>query len=122
MKTFKSVLPCIAVILAAVSSNAIATQAYKVTASLSHSGQVFGSPVVVVQSGTPADIAVTGPDTYKLKLTVSPAGADKLKVAAILESQFGSMSPVVVVRSGQPATVSSNGVTILLMVEQQHGS
>ena len=121
MKTFKSVFSCFAVILAAASSNAIAAQAYKVTASLSHSGQVFGSPVVVVQSDTPADVAVTGPDAYKLKLTVSPAGADKLKVAATLESQYGSISPVVVVRPGQPASVSSNGVTMLLMVEQ-HGS
>ena len=121
MKAFKSVLPCIAVILAAASSSAIATQAYKVTASLSHSGQVFGSPVVVVQSDTPADIAVTGADAYKLKLTVSPGGADKLKVAATLESQYGSISPVVVVRSGQPASVSSNGLTILLTA-QEYGS
>ena len=118
MKAFKFVFSCFAATLVAASSDGIAAQTYKVTASLSNSGQVFGSPTVVVQSGTPAEIAVTGENAYKLKLTVSPAGADKLKVAAILESQYGSISPVVVVRSGRPASVSSNGITILLTAQE----
>ena len=122
MKAFKFVFSCFAATLVAASSDGIAAQTYKVTASLSsNSGQVFGSPTVVVQSGTPAEIAVTGENAYKLKVTVSPAGADKLKVAATLESQYGSISPVVVVRSGQPASVSSNGLTILLTA-QEYGS
>jgi len=118
---FKLILRCLAVTFVVASSDALAAQTYKVTASLSNSGQVFGSPTVVVQSGTPAEIAVTGENAYNLKLTVSPAGADKLKVAATLESRYGSMSPVVVVRSGQPASVSSNGITILLTA-QEYGS
>ena len=121
MKAFKFVFSCFAATLVAASSDGFAAQTYKVTASLSNSGQVFGSPTVVVQSGTPAEIAVTGENAYKLKVTVSPAGADKLKVAATLESQYGSISPVVVVRSGQPASVSSNGLTILLTA-QEYGS
>ena len=121
MKAFKVLLSCFAATLVAASSDGFAAQTYKVTASLSNSGQVFGSPTVVVQSGTQAEIAVTGENAYKLKLTVSPAGADKLKVAATLESQYGSISPVIVVRTGQPASVSSNGVTILLTA-QEYGS
>jgi len=109
---------CLAVSLALASSDGVAAQTYKVSASLSHSGQIFGSPVVVVQSDTPADIAVTGANAYKLKLTVSPAGADTLKVAAALESQYGSISPVVVVHSGQPASVSVSGITILLTAQE----
>ena len=115
---FKTLLSCLSVSLAVVSSDGVAAQTYKVSASLSHSGQVFGSPIVVVQSDTPADIAVTGANAYKLRLTVSPAGADRLKVAAALESQYGSISPVVVVHSGQPASVSVNGIAILLTAEE----
>jgi len=118
MKTLKSVLSYFTVILAAASPDSFAAQTYKVTASLSHSGQVFGSPVVVVESGTPVEIAVTGENAYKLKLTVSPRAADKLKVAATLESLYGSISPVVVLRSGQTASVSSSGITIRLTVEE----
>ncbi len=106
-----------AVGVAAASSHAVAATTYKVVASLSHSDHVFGTPVVIVKPDTPAQITVTGPNGYDLQITVSPAGADKLKVATTLHSQYGSMSPVLVVRPGEPASVSYGGMSILLTAQ-----
>ncbi len=93
----------LALVLASTASAAPAT--YAVEAQLSHKGHVFASPSAVVQEGVPATLEVTGPDGYRLVLTVTGQSADALALAATLDSPRGHMAPTLVVRPDQEGSI-----------------
>ena len=115
--------------LAAVSFLALATLApaveaagrYAVSAQLSHQGEVFASPSAVVSEGEPATIEVAGADGYRLVLTVKEVDADRIEVAASLDSARGSMTPNVVVEPGATARVQAGDVGLALVVRRSNG-
>lgn len=81
-------------------------ETYTVTATLLHNGESFGEPTAIVKSDTPASVEVSGPDGYKLSLTVTDLASDEIQVSAKLDSSHGSMEPVLVVSPAKPATVT----------------
>ncbi|MEJ7746388.1 MAG: hypothetical protein WKF61_06480 [Luteimonas sp.] len=110
-----------AIALAAASFSSLAANAYKVSANVSHHGERFASPSVVVEMGVRAEIEVSGPDGYRLMLTVDDAGEGKLRISANLDTAHGAMSPVVIVRAGQSATVSVGDMEIGLIAIPHDG-
>ena len=100
------------------SFNCLAADTYRVTANLSHNGKSFGEPVAVVNADTPASVEVSGPNGYKLGFTVTDLAKDEIKVAATLDSPYGTISPVVVVRPGQPGTVTVGDLELTLTVHR----
>ena len=100
------------------SFNCLAADTYKVTANLSHDGKSFGDPIAVVYADTAATVEVSGPNGYKLGFTVTDLAKDEIKVAATLDSSYGTMAPVVVVRPGQPGTVAVGDLELTLTVHR----
>src|SRR5690625_2960174 len=95
MFTRKHFLTAIVFVLATVSFGCFAsTGSYKVSTALSHNGKVFSSPTVIVKSGVPASIKVSGKNGYKLSVTVTELGGDEVKVSSKFTSeQYGHSSP-----------------------------
>ena len=94
---------------------------YAVSARLTHAGQAFAAPSAVVLANKPASIEVTGPDGYKLTLTVTDLAPDKIQIAAHLDSSHGSIAPTVVVRPDKPASVSIGDLGLELTVSRRDG-
>jgi len=111
----------LAVSLAAASFSASAAEAYSVSLHLFHKGKEFGAPSMVVKSGVAGTMEVTGPNGYKLKVTASDDGPNRIKVSTQLESSHGSMSPEVVVRPGTQATIAVGDLKVALTATP-HGS
>ena len=87
---------------------------YAVSLELSHHGEVFATPSVVVRDADPASMEVSGASGYKLVLTVRELAADRIEVVASVDSTHGSISPTVVVKPGVPAsmTIGEMGLTV----------
>lgn len=100
------------------SLEAAACGSFKVSAQLSHQGKAFAAPSAVVKDGVPASIEVSGPNGYKLSLTVTDVAPDKIRVAATVDSSHGAMAPTLVVRPGQPATVTIGDIGLTLTVQR----
>jgi len=96
----------------------VAADTYKVTANLSHNGKSFGEPAAVVRADALASVEVAGPDAYKLEFTVTDVAKDEIKVAATLDSSYGTIAPVVIVKPGQPATVTVGDLSLTLTVDR----
>lgn len=101
-------------ILISASWGAIAADSFKVSATLSHKGIVFASPIVVVKDRSPASIVVAGEDGYKLAITVTDIGDGKLKITTNLDSSRGSIAPVLVVHVGESSAVRVGDMGISL--------
>lgn len=108
-------------VLAATASSAIAADTYDVSTRLFHKGKEFGSPGMVVMSGVPGAVEVSGPNGYRLKLTATGDGHDRIKISTQLDSAHGVIAPEMVVRSGVPATVSVGDLKIAITATP-HGS
>lgn len=80
MRFGKAALGVVALVLAATSFTSFAAELYTVSANLSHSGHLIGSPSVVVKNGVEATVAVSGPNGYKLALNVTDVGKGQLKI------------------------------------------
>lgn len=94
---------------------------YYVSAKLSHGGKSFAEPSVTVQAGQPAIMEVSGPDGYKLTLTITDVAPDEVQVAANLDSPHGAMEPTMVVRLDQSASVSVDNLDLELVVRRNGG-
>ncbi len=117
----KTALAFLAFALAATSPTSFAAQLYRVSANLSHNGKLFGSPSLVVKEGADATVAVSGPNGYKLALSVTDAGKGQLKIVTHLDTAYGSIAPQMVVLAGQPATVSVGNTAIGVTVVRSGG-
>ncbi len=118
MFRFKMVSALFALSLVTVSFNTCAAEKYNVFASLSHKDKSFASPVLIVTDGIPSNIEVSGPNGYKLSLTLTGIADGKLKIATVLDSSHGSMAPVLVVQSGKPVSVSVGDLKLSLTVNR----
>lgn len=95
-----------------------AAELYKVSATLSYKGEVFGAPTAVVKNGTPASVEVSGPSGYKFGFTVKDIAPDVIEVATDVESRHGRFAPTVAARPGQAARVSVGDLGLGLVVER----
>lgn len=94
---------------------------YEVAARLTHAGKSFAAPSAVVLANKLASIEVSGPDGYRLTLTLTDLAPDKIQVAAKVDSSYGSMAPTVVVRPGKSASVSVGELGLELTVSRSDG-
>lgn len=99
----------------------IASDAYKVSATLSHAGKPFATPTATVLAGHPARVGVSGTNGYTLSLTVTQLAADRIQVAAGVDSAYGTMQPTVVVHPDQPTTVSAGDLRLEVTVSPSDG-
>ncbi len=106
----------VALALALATTASAAPATYAVEAQLSHKGHVFASPSAMVQDGVPATLEVTGPDGYRLALTVTRQSADAVELAATLDSPRGHMAPTLVVRPDQPGSVHVGDLALAVTV------
>ena len=88
---------------------------------LSHQGEVFSAPSVVVRDAEPALMEVTGARGYKLALTVRELAADRIEVVAAVDSAHGSISPTVVVKPGVPASMKIGEMGLTVTVAPKGG-
>lgn len=102
-------------------ATAAASDSYEVAATLSHSGEVFASPVAVVRADEEARIAVPGDNGYELVFTVADLAPDQIRVAAHLTSEHGAMDPTLAVRPDIPATVSVGELRLEITVSRSGG-
>jgi hypothetical protein len=93
---------------------AVAADSFKISATLSHKGVVFASPVLVVKDRALASVAVAGENSYKLALTVSDIGDGKLNIKTNLDSSHGSISPTLITQPGELSTVRVGDISISL--------
>lgn len=123
MSTRKARIPALllAIPLAAASFSVSAADAYSVSLHLFHKGKEFGAPSMVVKSGVQGSMEVSGPDGYKLKLTATDDGPNRMKVSTQLDSAHGAVSPEIIVRPGTQATVSIGDLKVALTASP-HGS
>jgi len=121
MQVWLKILAVLALSASATSGPASPPNSYAVSAKLTHAGQSFAEPSAIVLAGKPASIEVSGPDGYKLTLTVSDIAAREIQVVANLDSSHGSMAPTVIVRPGQPASVSIGDLGLELTVSRSDG-
>jgi hypothetical protein len=121
MNTRTTIAAAALIALVAAPFAARAAGPYAVSAKLSHQGKVFAEPSAVVRNGEPASIQVTGPSGYTLALTVTELAADKIQVAAAVDSPHGRIAPTVVVRPGVPASISVGEVGLSLTVSRGGG-
>ena len=98
-----------------------APDSYEVSATLSHAGKPFAAPSAIVKSGQPASIESSGADGYKITLTVTDAGPDKIQVIARVTSRHGSMAPTVTVQPEKPAKVAVGDLGLELVVRPRGG-
>ena len=94
---------------------------YAVAVELSHQGEVFAAPSVVVRDAEPASMEVTGATGYKLALTVRELAADRIEVVAAVDSAHGSISPTVVVKPGVPASMKIGEMGLTVTVAPKGG-
>ena len=92
----------------------IAADSFKVSATLSHKGVVFASPVLVVKGGALASVVVAGENGYKLALIVSDIGDGKLNFKTNLDSSHGSISPTLVIQPDELSSVRVGDLSISL--------
>jgi hypothetical protein len=109
------------VVCLAASFGAPASERYAVSAKLTHQGTAFASPTAVVRGGEPATMHMSGPNEFKLALTVKEGSAGKIEVAAAINSQHGKMAPTVVVEPGVPASVQVGDLGLTLTVNRSGG-
>ncbi|WP_162615842.1 hypothetical protein [Solilutibacter oculi] len=121
MRIWSKIIATLVLCLPASLSFASPPGSYEVSAKLTHGGQAFAAPSAVVLANKPASIEVTGPDGYKLTLTVTDLAPDKIQVAAHLDSAYGSMAPTVVVRPDKSASVSVGDLGLELTVSRGDG-
>jgi hypothetical protein len=100
---------------------ALASDSYKVSSTLSHSGEAFASPTAIVRADQEASIVVSGDNGYEFTFTVTDLAPDQIKVAAKVTSDHGSMDPTVVVRPDTPATVSVGELQLEITVSRSGG-
>jgi hypothetical protein len=93
---------------------AVAGDSFKVSATLSHKGVVFASPVLVVRDRALASVEVAGENGYKLALTVSDIGDGKLSIKTNLDSSHGSISPSLIIQPGDLSTVRVGDISVSL--------
>jgi hypothetical protein len=93
---------------------AVADDSFKVSATLSHKGVVFASPVLVIKDRTLASVVVAGENGYKLALTVSDIGDGKLKINTNLDSSHGSISPTLITQLGELSSIRVGDISISL--------
>lgn len=118
MQTRMKIPAILALALALPSTATTAMQAdvYTVSARLTHAGQSFAEPSIVVFADKPASVESTGPDAYRITLTVSGSSADQIQVAADIDSTHGSMAPTIILRHGEPSSVSVGDLGLELTV------
>ena len=121
MRIWPKIIVSLALGLLASLSFANPPSSYAVSAKLMQAGQTFAVPSAVVLANKPASIEVTGPDGYKLTLTITELAPDKIQVAAYVDSSHGSMAPTVVVRPDKPASVSVGDLGLELTVSRGDG-
>lgn len=107
--------------LSLVTFTAMAGEAYKVSATLSHQGEAFAAPVLLVKRGVAARIATSGPAGYGMSVTVDPLSDGSLRVASRVDSAHGEMAPVLVVDPGQVSSVSVGDLSLSLTVAPADG-
>lgn len=105
-----------AVAALALSCEAGAADRWRVAAALLHDGKQFANPSVVVAAGRPATIKVDGEDGYELTLGIDNIGRGRLRLYAMLVSDYGSMSPAFALRPGQTAKVAIEHVGLVMKV------
>ena len=121
MHVWPKIIAILALCLPASLSLANQPGSYAVSAKLTHAGQSFAAPTAVVLANKPASIEVSGPDGYKLTLTVTDLAPDQIQIAAQVDSLRGSMAPTVVVRPDTPARVSVGDLGLELTVSRSDG-
>lgn len=121
MRIWSNIITILVLCLSASLSFASPPDSYEVSAKLTHVGQAFATPSIVVLANKPASIEVAGPDGYKLMLTVTNLAPDKIQVAAHLDSTYGSMAPTVVVRPDTSVSVSVGDLGLELTVSRSDG-
>ena len=102
-------------------ADAAGGQSYQVTAQLSHNGAIFASPSFLVLEDQPGNFEVSGPDGYKLMLTLTDLDSNQIKVVSNLRSSHGHIEPTVVVHPGKTASVSVGEIGITLLVQRNGG-
>lgn len=117
----KIIAAAMAFVLPIGASFAAQSASFEVSAKLLHSGEVFATPTATVRPGVPASLEVTGPDGYKLSLTITELDQDSIKVVTSLDSSYGSMAPTLIVRPGELGTVSVGDLGLDLTVRRSGG-
>lgn len=119
MKYLKKTIAGVVVLAAGAAFQvAAAADTYKVSATLSHAGEVIGSPTALVRADEPASVSVSGEGGYTFSFTVSELAPDEIRVAANVSTVHGDMAPTLVVRPGKTATVASGELTLALTVSR----
>ena len=117
----KAVLALVFLSALSVPVAAAASGSYRVSATLAHAGEAFAAPVAVVRADEEARVEVSGENGYSFAFTVTDLAADRIQVAAALDSGHGSMDPTVVVRPDTPATVSVGDLSLEITVSRTGG-
>lgn len=96
-----------------------ATGHYRVDTALQHGGVALGAPSLVVRSGEPGTIGITGPDGDTLTVTVRPDAGEALRIDGEVARGTSDVPGDVfamVVAPGQAARLDTGTLGIVLTV------
>ena len=105
----------------AASLSGAAADAYRVSFTLAQDGRPFATPALVVKPGVPAAIEVSGPNGYRIDVTVDDAGQGSVKVGLHLSTTRSNASPVLIAKLGETVSATIDGLGITLTASADGG-
>jgi hypothetical protein len=103
------------------SCSALAGNTYKVTAEIIQSGKQIASPTIVVKSGAPAVMKISGDNGYEFAVEVMSAEEDTVDVTAKVRTAKGEFSTKLNGKMETPMTVSTGDIGLKITVRPQGG-
>ncbi len=116
MNLRRSFAMCTFACVAALPRAAAAADHYVVSVRLSHHGQTFASPRLIVEEGALSSIVLEGESGFTLTLVADRTDAETVKLSTTLQSPYGSLSPKVLLRLGERASVANDDVELEFLV------
>ena len=120
MRFVKATAPLVIAALCCLSP-ALAGNTYKVSAEITESGKQVASPTVVVNSGTPAVMKISGDNGYEFAVEVTPADKGTIDVTARVRTGKGEFSTKLNGNLDTPMTVSTGDIGLKITVLPQGG-
>jgi len=119
MRLIKAIAP---VVIALSCSNPVfAGTTYKVAAEITESGKQIASPTVVVKSGAPAVLKISGDNGYEFAVEVLPAEKGTIDVTAQVRTSKGEFSTKLNGNVDTPMTVSTGDIGLKITVNPHEG-
>lgn len=92
---------------------------FTVRTEVRHGSALIANPVLEIQEGVPANIRVTGENSYELTIMVSESSAGTVKIAADYSSAQGEVNPVIVAEVGLPVTTAVGDLRLTFTVDAE---